>query len=1152
MSYVIRITTTLLLSIGACIPTAFAQSPALKSRLLKASERRHRQVDSLVHYHNLPRLIEEGDQMMALVGLSPANHPLYLATDNLGAAVTSGTHLVRPGGGYNLALTGAGVAVAEWDGGNARNTHQEYGGRVIDGDEGDVSRHATHVAGTIAAAGVVPEATGMAPGANLVVYDWFNDNFEMAAAAAEGLLLSNHSYGIVTGWRYNSEETRYYWYGDPDISQTEDYGFGFYNTDAQVWDEIAHTFPNYLILKSAGNDRNDAGPGAGASHFVWAGGEWVSSTTTRDADGGPDGYDCISYAGTAKNILTVGAVRGILDGYDSPEDVRMSSFSGWGPTDDGRIKPDLVAKGVSVYSSVSSADNAYAFFNGTSMATPTVTGSLTLLQEHYANLNDSTPAPAALLKGLVLHTTDEAGPAPGPDYQNGWGLLNTARAAHLISEPRRGNVLTEEVLADGGVFETNVASDGTLPLRVTICWTDLPGTPAAPSLNPTDLMLVNDLDVRLVDALGDTSQPYVLNPASPDLAATTGDNFRDNVEQIYLAAPAAGTYTVRVTHKGTLEGGVQRFALIVSGLEGTIAPPVIYCTSGAESDADSRIDRVQLANIDTVTADGCATYRDLTSLTAEVFAGETYELEVDLGTCSESYARRLAVYVDWNQDGTFNDTDERLVYTDPAGDDDGTPTFTVSETIDIPAGATPGMTTRMRIVCSEGDQITGCGAYEWGETQDYQLTVINTRAIRAVTLLDDELCQGGAGRVVFEADDNFGGGNEFRLLLSDAAGSFDDAVLLTTLAGTLDDTLSFTLPATLPAGSYYVRVDATEPAIAGDTSDRTLLVWAIPEALVTDGSTTFCEGEEIELTAVAVDGATYSWSGPNGFAATGRTIGRPATAAHAGTYVLTVERNGCESAPEEVEVEVNDLPEVAITTSAPASICVGTSQTLTTPLGEGYAYEWRIVREGADDEIIVGQDILLDDAEPGLVTVYVTVTNAQGCSASDVTSLEYVSLPNVEVTQNGDTLLATSGLARYEWYHEDTLIAGAVAERYTVRHKGRYSVTGYTEEDCGSNDSLVVDIVLDALKLPAGRVRVYPNPTDGEVRVELSGTYRGEITWELFRITGQTVRTGVRLKRSGRCVIDLDLSGQPAGVYGVRMRDTTGGTWQVVERIVRQ
>ena len=88
-------------------------------------------------------------------------------------------------------------------------------------------------------------------------------------------------------------------------------------------------------------------------------------------------------------------------------------------------------------------------------------------------------------------------------------------------------------------------------VRATLVWSDPPATPVAPSLDPPDLMLVNDLDLRIQDSTT-THMPWILNPAVPSAAATRGDNFRDNVEQVLISGGGPGAYFVTVTHKGTL------------------------------------------------------------------------------------------------------------------------------------------------------------------------------------------------------------------------------------------------------------------------------------------------------------------------------------------------------------------------------------------------------------------------------------------------------------------------------------------------------------------------------------------------------------------------------------------------------------------------
>lgn len=514
------------------------------------------------------------DPDVQLMFIRESGVPAFYILDNINAAATVSTDRVWPGGGGGFSLTGSATALGElceWDGGGVRTAHQEFGGRVTQMDSpGGTHYHSTHVAGTLIAAGVVGSAKGMSYQGTLAAYDWNSDDSEMASAAAAGMNVSNHSYGYATGWSYNSSTGDWYWYGDVEISTVEDYGFGFYSVEAEAWDQIAYDAPYYTICKSAGNDRNDYGPGGDGGHYYWDpdAETWAWSTDARDWDGGTDGYDCISWNGTAKNILSVGAVNDISGGYTGPGDVVMSSFSGWGPTDDGRIKPDLVANGVSLYSCLDGNDSDYGSLSGTSMSSPNLAGSLNLLVRHYEATHSGATPLASTMKAVLIQTADEAGPDPGPDYMFGWGLLNTLGAAELIrDDASEAGYILEQSLANGATDEYYIMSDGLGPIRVSLAWTDPPGTPPSPSLNPTTSNLVNDLDLRLERISTSTVyQPYVLNPASPASAATTGDNHRDNSEQIYLESPSAGLYLVSVTHKGTLSSS-QIYSLAMSSPE---------------------------------------------------------------------------------------------------------------------------------------------------------------------------------------------------------------------------------------------------------------------------------------------------------------------------------------------------------------------------------------------------------------------------------------------------------------------------------------------------------------------------------------------------------------------------------------------------------
>jgi hypothetical protein len=357
------------------------------------------------------------------------------------------------------------------------------------------------------------------------------------AEAAAGMLISNHSYGTPLGWEWRDGSWR--WMGA--ASADEDYRFGFYSNVSRSIDQVAYTAPYFLSVWAAGNDRNDAGDGS------------------RPPDGP---YDTIGPEGTAKNVITVGAVNGIPGGYTRTSDVVMTEFSSWGPTDDGRIKPDLVAKGRAVFST--NLNDSYRSTSGTSMATPVVAGSLMLIQHLYHELSGGEYLRAASLKGLAIHTANPAGNGPAPDYSFGWGLLDVGKMAgfltHLESERLK---FIESTILDGEQLVYEFAYDGGGPIMATLSWTDVPGTPVSPQLNPTNLMLVNDLDMRIVDEDGQVYFPWVLDPGQPVANATTGDNFRDNVEKIRIANPPAGNYRIIISHKGSLDTGRQDFSLFL-------------------------------------------------------------------------------------------------------------------------------------------------------------------------------------------------------------------------------------------------------------------------------------------------------------------------------------------------------------------------------------------------------------------------------------------------------------------------------------------------------------------------------------------------------------------------------------------------------------
>jgi hypothetical protein len=519
------------------------------------------------------------------------NMPIYYQTQNVNAAISIAVDQVRQTAPYYL--DGTGVEIGIWDAGHIRYTHQEFAGsrvQQMSAQEGvtySSHYHSTHIGGTVGAAGIVASSKGMAPNINIDSYEWNNDIPEMTSRAMSHpsqsgkIQLSNHSYGPVTGWEDGTfyEITGRHWFGT--WGQRESEYFGRYDSETRELDQLCYDAPYYLPFKSAGNERSGArntAPAAGTLFWYLDKFNRLKSKTYNSAtdpysdfwDNG--GFDNIVEVATAKNCLTVGGVNDAVTG--SQRDLAkatMTSFSSWGPTDDGRIKPDVVTNASSLYSTDSDTDTDYRTMSGTSVASPAALGAAALLIQYYDDLFPSQKMRASTIKGLIIHTADDlpAASPDGPDYKFGWGLVNAKAAADQIADlndfPAKHKI-TESLLSTANPSDSYTfwAAKDT-PLKATICWTDPPATALSTLDNPSP-RLVNDLDIRISDPNGNVFFPFILDRLNPATPATNGDNTIDNVEQIFISAlQLTGTYTVQVTHKSSLSSGQQYYSLIVSG-----------------------------------------------------------------------------------------------------------------------------------------------------------------------------------------------------------------------------------------------------------------------------------------------------------------------------------------------------------------------------------------------------------------------------------------------------------------------------------------------------------------------------------------------------------------------------------------------------------
>ena len=514
----------------------------LKAKFIEVQAGKYKKAVALAKQNGWPiRFTSPDGNYSELKEVTENGFPLYRVTRNEGSAFTSRVTKLRPNGGLGLNLTGKDLFVGVWDQDNATIAHEDFGGRafVYDNNTNPTSYHSSHVTGTMISSGVNSvnrSGRGIAYEAYAYVSNWNRDLEEMTELATNnGLLLSNHSYGLLAT-----------------STSFPEYIFGAYRADSRDLDQVTFDAPYYQPVIAAGNDRNKV-PNINPSK---------------------DGYDLLTDFSTAKNAVVVAAVEGLnVIGYVNASSVVMSNFSSWGPTDDNRIKPDIATKGVNVYSTTNAANNkGYGTISGTSMAAPGVTGTLLLLQEHFRNITTGFMR-SATLRGLMIHSADEAGDANGPDSKFGWGLLNAEKAVGLISNAYKtnSNVIIQEFdsrtspLLQGNVYTKIVKAKGNEPLVATISWTDHPGIANNGTVDLVTPVLVNDLDIRIVKGT-DFFFPWRLNDVRSQ-PAIKADNSVDNIEKVEVDSPTSDLYTITVSHKGTLRGNTQDFSLIISGLE---------------------------------------------------------------------------------------------------------------------------------------------------------------------------------------------------------------------------------------------------------------------------------------------------------------------------------------------------------------------------------------------------------------------------------------------------------------------------------------------------------------------------------------------------------------------------------------------------------
>ncbi len=406
---------------------------------------------------------------------------------------------------HGQGLEGKGVVVGVGDGGTLGDHIDNNGFHIneADGTYSSYGSHGDHVSGTIAGRGLLnPRHKGIAPQSTLVVQKTQNIIYNAEDYYEQyNMVLTNNSYGVTFDCEFN----------------------GAYNYTSLNLDKQLRETPQLMHLFAAGNN---------------------GANVCGDF---PQGFNTVlKFYGAAKNVLTVGAVD---------EEKKLSSMSAKGPVADGRVKPEIVGVGVNVVST--GRNNDYFTSSGTSMATPSVTGCMSLMYEKYEQVNGK-QAYGDLMKAIICNTAEDLGNY-GPDYEYGFGLANLVNAVACIEDE---NYFVDEIYnGEEIVNEINVPS-GLSELKIMNYWHDHES-----EAYPT-IALINNLDLVVEDPNGQKFYPLVLNsdPNKVDDPAKQGIDNLNNIEQVTIKNPIPGVYKLFVKGKSVPFGG-QRFNLVYDFLE---------------------------------------------------------------------------------------------------------------------------------------------------------------------------------------------------------------------------------------------------------------------------------------------------------------------------------------------------------------------------------------------------------------------------------------------------------------------------------------------------------------------------------------------------------------------------------------------------------
>ncbi len=908
-------------------------------------------------------------------------------------------------------LKGDGISVGIWDEGEI-SPHLDFSpaGRLTQVEFNSPSQHSTHCSGTILGRGLInPIARGMAPNARLFSYN-FSGNIQSEMANAiplNNLVVSSHSYGSTQTCGLNGAGV-------------------IYSNTSRESDLNLNNFPFHLHCHSAGN-----------SQTACTGG-WSTITAS-----GKSAKNNILVA----NITTAEA---------------LSGSSSCGPVQDGRVKPEISAFGTSVFST-STPLNGYATLSGTSMSTPGVAGSVTLLVQRYKQLNADALPPSTLIKNTILNTAHDLG-NPGPDYRFGYGRINALEAVKILETNR----YILNTTTTGAVNDMLVAVPaGAARLRVMLTWND---PAAAANSNPA---LVNNLDLTVIEG-ANTTLPWILDPVNPGTPAVRGVDNVSNIEQVTIDNPPAGNYTLRVTGTSIPTGPNQQYALTWS---------------------------VEMPYIEIIYPNGNENFNPGSSETitwnsAGVTGNQTVEYSLDNGGS-------------WTTIGTVGAATSRLAWVVPAGANTSTALVRVTSgaltdmsdaTFKI-LGTTTGFA-GSGVSCNAGEVV-----FTWTATTNathYDISMLNSATGNFVPLATNltgtnftatGLTPSASLWFHIRAKNNTTGAqgersNAINVTVSSGGGGLGAigsisgansicgptngvAYSISTVTGATNytwtappgatiasgqGTTSVTINYTAGSSSGNVSVFASNASCQSPTVNHAVNFNSTPVAAPVSGgnqTANVCPGDPtptLTATANVPSGHTVIWytAATGGTVVSSPTLSSPGTVTyHAASFNTSA---GCESATRTpVTLTINSVGPASVNAAGPTTFCQGGSVVLTASPGNSYSWS-----NGATTQSITV-------TTSGSYSV--TITTGTCVSTSPATTVTVNPVPTANISAGGPTtfcqglsvvLTSTAG-SSYLWSN------GATTQSITVNTSGNYTVTVTNGSGCSATSA-------------ATTVTVNPNP----------------------------------------------------------------------------